>query len=110
MWALLLQIETAAPTGATAVDFTWLFVKMVLVLGIVTVGAILVLKYAVPHIGLTKRFQQGRFFTVLGRAHLEPRKSLYLVQVGKRYFVLGAAEHGINLVAELSEADVKDGA
>ena len=109
MLALLAQIETVPATGETAVDFTWLFVKMLLVLGIVTVGAVLILKYAVPHIGVMKRFQQGRYFTVLGRYLLEPRKSLYLVNIGKRYLVIGVADHGISLVTEISEEEAKTG-
>lgn len=109
MLALLLQIETVAPTPATAVDFTWLFVKMLLVLGIVSVGAVLVLKYAVPRMGLMKRFQQGRYFTVLGRYLLEPGKALYLVNIGKRYLVIGVANNGINLITEISEEEAVKG-
>lgn len=109
MLSLMLQIETVPPTGATAVDFTWLFVKMLLILGIVSVAAVLILKYAVPHIGVMKRFQQGRYFTVLGRYLLEPRKALYLVNVGKRYLVIGVADHGINLITEISEEEARRG-
>jgi flagellar biosynthetic protein FliO len=105
MLGLLLQIETVPATGESAVDFTWLFVKMLLVLGIVTVSAILLLKYAVPHIGVMKRFQQGRYFTVLGRYLLEPRKALYLVNVGKRYLVIGVSDHAISLISEISEEE-----
>jgi flagellar protein FliO/FliZ len=109
MLSLLLQIPTVEPTGANAIDFTWLFIKMLLVLGIVSVSAILILKYAAPRIGAMKRFQQGRYFNVLGRHMLEPRKSLYLVQVGGRYLVIGVADHGINLLAEISESEAKNG-
>lgn len=109
MFAVLAQIETVPATGENAVDFTWLFIKMFLILGIVTVSAILVLKYAVPRIGVMKRFQQDRYFRVLGRYALEPRKALYLVTVGGRYFVLGAADHGISVISELSEQEVRDG-
>lgn len=99
----LAQIPTTQPTTEGAIDFTWLFVKMLLLLGIVTILAILVLKYAVPRLGVMKRFQHGRYFTVLGRYVLEPGRSLYLIHVGKRYLVIGVADHGINLVTEISE-------
>lgn len=101
----LLQIQTTQATQASAVDFTWLFIKMLLGLGIVTVAAILILKYAVPHINVMKKFQQGKYFTVLGRYALEPRKSLYLVNIGKRYLVIGVSDHGINLVTEVEEEE-----
>ena len=42
MFVLLAQVDTVPPTGDAAVDFTWLFIKMLLVLGIVSVGAVLV--------------------------------------------------------------------
>lgn len=107
MLSILLQITTAPATNSSAIDFTWLFVKMLLVLGIVTVAAILILKYAVPHIGVMKRFQQGGYFRVLGRYMLEPKKSLYVVHVGKRYLVLGTSENGISLVTELSKEEAE---
>ena len=107
---LLQQVPTTPATGETAADFTWLFIKMLLVLGIVTVLAILILKYAVTHIGMFKRFQRGKYFRVLGRYVLEPRKSLYLVQVGGRYLVIGVADHGINLITEISEEQAEKGA
>lgn len=107
MLATLSQVSTAPPTGESAVDFTWLFIRMLIVLGIVTVAAILILKYAVPRIGIIKRFQRGRHFEVLGRHVLEPGKSLYLVKTGTRYLVIGAAESGISLITELKEEDVK---
>lgn len=103
----LLQLQSTPATQATAVDFTWLFIKMLLALGIVSVAAILILKYAAPRMGLMKRFQQGGHFEMLGRYVLEPRKALYLVKVGKRYLVIGASDHAINLVTEISEEEAE---
>lgn len=108
MLLLFLQIDTVPATSSSTVDFTWLFIKMLLVLGIVSVSAVLILKYAVPHLGVMKRFQQGRYFTVLGRYVLEPRKALYLVNVGKRYLVIGTADHAISLITEISEEEAKN--
>jgi len=104
---LLLQIESVPVTGDSAVDFTWLFVKMLMLLGIVSIIAILVLKFAVPHLGVMKRFQKGKYFQIMGRHVLEPRKSLYLVKMAKRYMVIGVADHGINLITELTEEEAK---
>jgi len=79
---------------------------MLLVLAIVSIVAVLILKYAVPHFGLLRPLQKGQYFTVLGRYVLEPKKSLYLVNIGKRYLVIGAADHGINLLTEISKEEV----
>lgn len=108
--AILAAIPTEPATSTAAVDFTWLFIKMILVLAIVSIVAVLVLKYAVPHFGLLKPFQKGRYFTVLGRYVLEPKKSLYVVNIGKRYLVIGTADNGINLITEISKEDAEGGA
>lgn len=101
-------IQTEPVTPASAVDFTWLFVKMLLVLAIVSIFAVLLLKYAVPRFGFFKPFhQKGRYFTVLGRYALEPKKSLYLVNIGKRYLVIGTADHGISLITEVTREDAE---
>ncbi len=107
---VLAEIQTVPVTSDNAVDFTWLFLKMILVLGIVSILAVLILKYAVPHLGLMKRFQKGNYFNVLGRYQLEPRRALYLVEVGGRYLVLGVADHGVNLITEISEKEALEGA
>jgi len=112
--ATLALILTAIPTEPAspenAVDFTWLFIKMLLVLVIICILAVLILKYVVPRTGLMRAGQKGRYFTVLGRYQLEVRKALYLVEVGGRYLVIGSAEHGITKVAELTEKEVHDNA
>lgn len=95
-------IATETATPESAVDFTWLFVKMLLVLVIVCVCAIIFLKYVLPRLGITRGGHRGRYFKVHGRYQLEPRKSLYVVEVGGRYLVIGSADHGINLITELS--------
>lgn len=98
-------VSIEAATSADAIDFTWLFIKMVLVLVVVCVAAIIFLKYVLPRLGVTGASQRGRYFSILGRCRLETRKSLYMVEVGGRYFVIGCADHGINLVAELSQEE-----
>ena len=105
--AIISAVTTEPATSATAVDFTWLFIKMLLVLAIVSITAILILKYVVPRIGILKPFQKGQYFKVLGRYVLEPKKSLYLVNVGKRYLVIGVADHAINLVTEITKEEAE---
>lgn len=94
-------------TTGSAVDFTWLFLKMIGALGVVSVLAIVILKYVVPRLGFTKRFHQGKVFRVLNRFQLEPRKTLYLVNIGKRYLVLGVADSGIQVVTEVTKEEAE---
>jgi flagellar biogenesis protein FliO len=81
---LTASISTEAATPENAVDFTWLFVNIL------------------PRLGIARGNHRGRYFKVHGRYQLEPRKSLYVVEVGGRYLVIGSADHGINLITELS--------
>jgi flagellar protein FliO/FliZ len=43
---------------------------------------------------------------VISRCPLEPRRSVYLLEVGGRYLLVGAAEGGLGLLAELDSAEV----
>jgi flagellar biosynthetic protein FliO len=105
MLSLLCTISTEPATTPASVDFTWLFIKMLLLLIVICVLAVILLKFVAPRLGLFKPFQKGRYFNVLGRYQLEPKKALYLVKVAKRYLVLGTADHGINFITEISEEE-----
>lgn len=104
---LLAEITTKPAVPGNTLDFTWLFLKMLLVLVIVCVLAILFLKYVVPRTGFARAIQKGKYFTILGRYQLEHRKSLYLVEIGGRYLVIGCADHGINALAELTKEEAE---
>ena len=102
----LSAIETTPATPQSAVDFTWLFIKMIFILGFVSVLAVLLLKYGIPRTAFYRRLQQGTLFNIKARQGIEPRKSLYLIEMGKRYIVLGVTDHAINPIAELTEDEV----
>ncbi len=106
--SLLAQVPTVPATPSSAVDFTWLFLKMLLILGIVCIFAVLLLKYAVPRVSFLQRLNQGKFFTVRARQAIEPRKMLYVIELGKRYLVLGVSDHAINLIAELGRDEFEE--
>jgi len=101
-------IPIVPATPGNAVDFTWLFLKMLLILGIVCIFAVLLLKYAMPQIGFLRHINQGKFFTVRARQAIEPRKTLYIIELGKRYHVIGVTDHGISLITELSRSEFEE--
>ena len=45
---------------------------------------------------------------LLGRLPLEPRRSVYLVQVGQRVFVVGSSEGGLAALGEMSADELSD--
>lgn len=99
---------TEEATTSGAVDFTWMFVKMLGLLGFVSVLAVMILKFAVPHVGLIKKFQRDGNIKILERSHLDPKKSIYLISAFKRYFVIGASDHAINLIAEIDPKSIDE--
>lgn len=90
----------------TTIDFTWLFIKMMAVLVVTCLAAALVLKYAVPRWSFFRRAVQRGTINILHRTALDSRKYVWVIQVGTRYFLLGAAEGSVTCLAELSADDI----
>ena len=86
--------------------YGWLLLQMVLVL-----LAVCLLAYALLRFGM-RRFQavahgRARGMRVVARLPLEPRRSIYVVEIGGRHFVVGAAESSLTQLAELDAATVQ---
>lgn len=85
-------------------DFTWLFVKMILGLLLVLGLAVFFVRFVLPRTRLGKG--RGRNWAeLLDMVRLDQSRSLYLVKIVERYFVLGAAEHSLQIVTELSKEE-----
>lgn len=87
-------------------DFTWAFLQMLLVLLIVCIGAVVALKFFLPRFLGNRRFNKGEHFELIARYCLDIRRALYLVRIGKKFFVLGGSEHGMNLISEVSKDEL----
>ena len=79
--------------------YGWLLAQMVLVL-----LAVCLLAYALLRFGM-RRFQAAasrtRGMRVVARLVLEPRRSIYVVEIAGRHLVVGAAENGLTQLLEL---------
>lgn len=89
-------------------DFTWQFLNMLLVLLVVCVGAVILLRFFLPRWMGNKRWNKDGHFELIARYALDMRRALYLVRVGKRYFVLGGAEQGMNLLSEMAPSELEE--
>lgn len=87
-------------------DFTWQFLNMLFILLLVCVGAVVALRFVLPRMMGNKRFNKSGHFELLARYSLDFRRALYLVRVGKKYFVVGGAEQGLHLLSEISKDDL----
>jgi flagellar biosynthetic protein FliO len=85
-------------------DFTWLFVKMVIGLVLVLGLALVLFRYVLPRTKFARR-GGASWASVEDTVRLDPHKSLYLVKILERYFVLGASEHGLQLITELPASE-----
>ncbi|MBN2359071.1 MAG: flagellar biosynthetic protein FliO [Deltaproteobacteria bacterium] len=99
--------DEPSPLGEASLDersamekpFT-VMLRVVLVL-----AGIILLAYLVLHKGLgslTGRLNKGRLLRVVDRIGLEPKKTLYVVEVVGRYYLIGTTDHGVSCLATLS--------
>jgi flagellar biogenesis protein FliO len=80
-----------------------------LALSLLTLGAVCLAVYVMS--GWVARRGAGRsagFIRVVGRCQLEARHSLYLVEVGKRCFLIGVGEGPPRLLAEIEQDGLPD--
>ncbi len=99
--------ETAAPgaRAASAVS-TWDFVRMLLVLALV-VAAIYVLLWLLRR-RTGRRVQENDLIRVLGSRTLAGTRSLHLVEVGTRVYLVGSADGGVDLISEITDPESRD--
>ena len=75
-----------------------------LVLVLVCVVVLVVARYARRWLG--GRAPGDGLVTVRARVPLEPRRALYLIEVGGRTLLVGSSEGGVTLVSEVAAADL----
>jgi flagellar protein FliO/FliZ len=79
---------------------------------LIALGLVVALLYLTLRV--MKRFMHttvkggGDRIRVMARTHLEQKKVLYIVAVGRRYFLVGSAEQGLAMLTELSEKDMTE--
>jgi flagellar biosynthetic protein FliO len=105
---ILFAWQTANPSGEigfVASEFTSLL-RLIFVLAGILILAFFVLRYAVPKFFGVDNFRAGPI-TVVARYALEPRKNLYIVQVGTEFFLVGTSETNIQFLTSLDSGKVE---
>lgn len=93
--------DPAAEFGASSMDFTWLFLKMVFAMIFVIALAIAVIRFIIPKLTFNRGAAARSDLRIVDRVPLDARKSLYILQVEGRRLLIGASEHHVGLIAEL---------
>ena len=94
-------ITTEPATHSSAIDFTFLFIKMIAALVVACVLAVVILKYAVPKLSFAKKLSGEGPVKILSRTALGPKQHLYLVKIKEKCILLGVTEHSINRIDEV---------
>ncbi len=87
-------------------NFTYLFVKVVIAMIVVCLGAIAAIKYLFPRVHFIKKQQDSRI-EILERFTLEPKKNLYLIQVGTKTALIGVTENSMQPLVEIDTKELK---
>jgi len=93
-------------TGATGASYGDLLVTSLVVLGGVCLAAFVMVRL-VSRLFATGRTQGGHLLDVVARVPLEPRRSLYVVEVAGKTLLLGTSEMGLSLLSELDPVEVR---
>jgi flagellar biosynthetic protein FliO len=94
------------PTSEAAVGggYGEMLVGSLLVLGLVCLAAWVVVRFGVRRMWGPRG---GGVLDVIARVPLEPRRSLYVVDVGGKVLLVGTSEMGLNVLSELDRDAVK---
>jgi flagellar biogenesis protein FliO len=102
---ILTAVESEPVSTLEELDYSGLFIKMVVLLVVVIVLGVILLRYFMPSARL-KGKKASHLFEVMSAHRLEQKKSVYIVRLGTRYFALGASEQNLNLLTELEGSDL----
>lgn len=79
-----------------------MLLQTLLALGLVCGLALVVFRFVLPRLGAMK--QKRSMVRVIDRVGLEPRRSLYVIETGGKWLLIGVSEAGVQLVSELDAA------
>jgi len=83
-----------------------LLITSLIVLAAVCVGGFLLVRFAGRWLA-TGRARGAHMMDVLARVPLEPRRSLYVVEVAGKTLLVGTSEMGLNVLTELDASEVR---
>jgi len=94
------------PGNGAAASYGDLLVTSLVVLAVVCVGAFVVVRL-VGRVLATGRARGAHLLDVVARVPLEPRRSLYVVEVAGKTLLVGTSEMGLSVLSELDGAEVR---
>jgi flagellar biogenesis protein FliO len=92
--------------GAAGASYGDLLVTSLVVLGAVCIAAFVVVRL-VGRFLATGRTRGAHLLDVVARLSLEPRRSLYVVEVAGKTLLVGTSEMGLSVLSELDGGEVR---
>src|SRR5258706_6512463 len=92
--------------GAAGASYGDLLVTSLLVLGAVCIAAFIAVR-VFGRLIATGRARGAHLLDVVARVPLEPRRSLYVVEVAGKTLLVGTSEMGLSVLTELDAAEVQ---
>jgi len=92
--------------GAASASYGDLLVTSLLVLGAVCIAAYVAVR-VFGRLLATGRAHGSHLLDVVARVPLEPRRSLYVVEVAGKTLLVGTSEMGLSVLSELDGSEVK---
>ncbi len=94
------------PGNGAAASYGDLLITSLVVLAGVCIAAFVVVK-VVGRFLATGRMRGGHLLDIVARLPLEPRRSLYVVEVAGKTLLVGTSEMGLSVLSELDGSEVK---
>ena len=94
------------PGSGAAASYGDLLITSLVVLMAVCIGAFVVVK-VVGRFLATGRVRGAHLLDVVARIPLEPRRSLYVVEVAGKTLLVGTSEMGLSVLSELDAGEVR---
>ncbi len=100
--------SATAAQSATGSGYGELLVGSLVVLGLVCLAAWVVVRFGLRRMGYPGSGPRpGGVLDVVARVPLEPRRSLYVVEVGGKTLLVGTSEMGLSVLSELDRDAVQ---
>lgn len=95
-------------TLSSGQDLTSMFVVVSLIMVAICVGAFVLIKWVFPRFVQAPLYRKKGPIRILARYALEPRVAVYVLKIGKKNLVVGAAERGLSLLAQLEDSELSE--
>lgn len=100
------ESEISTDIESSPILSAWDFVRMVLVLGVIVAAIYLVFLYIKRR--TSGGINENSLINILGSRSLGGSRNLHLIKVAESFYLVGAADEAVNLIAEITSKESKD--